>query len=382
MEALIPSIFYRIFFLVFISILTLGKIISNGNATIISPDIKSHGLIKIVLIGGFLVLFFGLRSPYDPDSVFADTSGYTYFYERVQDGADSSLYDQANDDEADNNSEFGFYLIRDTFAINGVNVSIWYLFVAAIYIFFTIWAIHKLFPNYEYLAFLFWLTSFGIYEGGINGIRNADACSIFLLGFSYFIANHRKVILGTILLLFAYFTHHAAGILIISFIGAYFFIKSTKSAVGIWILSIILSLLFGNTIANYIAALGLEDRMDEYMKISGNEAYMESAFAHVGFRWDFLLYSSIPIILGWYVTVVSGVKNRIYQILLNTYILANAVWIVFMYSAFTNRYAMLSWFLYGFILCYPILKFRIWSNQALVGYGLLFFQLLLTIVLS
>ena len=57
---------------------------------------------------------------------------------------------------------------------------------------------------------------------------------------------------------------------------------------------------------NFFAGLGFDDRLNSY--ITSDE--YDDQFSDVGFRWDFLLYSVMPIILGWYVVI----KKKVYQL--------------------------------------------------------------------
>lgn len=86
-------------------------------------------------------------------------------------------------------------------------------------------------------------------------------------------------------------------------------------------------------------------------------------FAYIGFRWDFLLYSAAPILLVWYLTIKHDFKDKMFNLIANTYILSNAFWIMVIRAAFSNRFASLSWFLYPLVLAYPLLRFKIWEDQ-------------------
>ena len=104
--------------------------------------------------------------------------------------------------------------------------------------------------------------------------------------------------------------------------------------------------------------LGFDDRMDGYL--SGNDY---SGFSHAGFRWDFLLYSMMPICLGYYIVIKKGIRDRIYEILLTTYTLANAFWVMVIRAQFSDRFAYLSWFMYAIVLAYPLFRMDIWGNR-------------------
>jgi hypothetical protein len=41
--------------------------------------------------------------------------------------------------------------------------------------------------------------------------------------------------------------------------------------------------------------------------------------------------------------------------MLNTYLLANAVWVLLIHASFSNRFAYLSWFMMPWLLVYPFL---------------------------
>ena len=75
-----------------------------------------------------------------------------------------------------------------------------------------------------------------------------------------------------------------------------------------------------------------------------------------GFRFDFVLYSAMPVLVGYYAIVKKKIVSRDYQFILNLYMLLNSVWMLCMYAEFTNRIAYLSWFMYPFVLIYPLLK--------------------------
>ncbi len=65
-----------------------------------------------------------------------------------------------------------------------------------------------------------------------------------------------------------------------------------------WGLSLFVSLISGDTISGLFESLGFDDRLS-YLSATENS----ELFSHTGFRWDFLLYSFMPILLGWNVTI-------------------------------------------------------------------------------
>lgn len=82
-----------------------------------------------------------------------------------------------------------------------------------------------------------------------------------------------------------------------------------------------------------------------------------------GFRIDFVVYSAMPVIMGYWVIIKQKIESEMYQFLLNLYLVTNSVWMLCMYANFTNRIAYLSWFLYPIVLIYPLLNLEIIPDQ-------------------
>lgn len=334
---------------------------------ILSKNNNKSNYTKVWIIGILFILYFGLReTENDPYLYMADTTGYAKYYNGIMSGtipAFDDLYDSSGNLNLD--SEFVFRWIQSAMAIHGWSVHLWLIVVACIYIVPKILLIKRWFPNNVYLAMLFVITTFGFYSGGTNGIRNANASSLVILGMSYLIVQNKNIksfIIGTLLCIAGYYTHHAVIITISALVASFFLVRNTKYAILIWFFAIVASLTMGNTLANFGTTLFDDSRGTSYLE-SGADTNTMAGFSHTGFRWDFLLYSAMPILMGWYVLVRKGIKDTTYKLLVNTYILANAVWIVFMYAAFTNRFAALSWALYSYVLLYPIVRYNLWGSK-------------------
>lgn len=95
----------------------------------------------------------------------------------------------------------------------------------------------------------------------------------------------------------------------------------------------------------------------------GEDSDAMQHFANTGFRLDFLLYSAVPVIMVWYLTIKRNFNDFTYNIIANTYILANSFWIIVIRAAYTNRFAYLSWFLYPIVIVYPLVRMKVWENQ-------------------
>ena len=81
-----------------------------------------------------------------------------------------------------------------------------------------------------------------------------------------------------------------------------------------------------------------------------------------GFRYDFIIYSCVPIIIGYIAVFKKKIRSENYQFLLNLYLVVNGIWLLCMYAQFTNRIAYLSWGMLPVLIIYPFLKEE-WSNS-------------------
>lgn len=230
----------------------------------------------------------------------------------------------------------------------------WFFFIiAVIYICCSLWALRRIFPNNVWVAFLLFIGAFSFFAYGTNGLRNGIAASLFLLGLSY--AN--KKWLSLIVMVVAVGMHKAMLLPLFAFICSLFY-RNTKFYIVLWLITIPVSLLSGGFWENLFGGLGFDDRL-EFL----TDTTYDYLFSRTGFRWDFLLYSSIPIVVGYYVVFKRNLNSVLYSYLLNTYIISNAFWILVIDSSSSNRFAYLSWFLYPVVLLYPFLKFPLWKNQ-------------------
>lgn len=368
----------RLYFPIYLTIAYLLVIVKSiPPESILNKDSGSSGLLKAFVVGSFFILFFGFRpTEDDPNMYMADTVGYAEFYEMLKVKRDALYFGLlTNDGKFDLNSEFIFNGIRNYCAVLQLPVYIWLSIISIIFIIPKILTAKILFPGREYLAFLFLITAMGFYSGGTNGIRNAAGSSVFMLGLVFICCKNPRKLIGWILCICSYYFHHSEIILIGSIILSLFFVKNTKTAIIIWFCAIISSLAAGNTLAAVLGPLFEDERVNSYV-LDPTLGY------RTGFRWDFILYSAMPILMGWYTTVRLKIVDKTYQVILNTYIIANAIWIIFMYAAFTNRFAALSWSLYPIVLCYPLLRYNVFGISTPQKTSLiLFFQLIfLTII--
>ena len=238
-----------------------------------------------------------------------------------------------------------------------MSVNCFFFVIEILYIIPIIITCHRLLLKNADLGLLFCFAAFSFFTYSVNGIRNGMALSLVLLAITYVRGNLREKVVCGILSVLAFFIHNSAALPVLCMLVACL-IKKPKWFFYFWALSILISLVAGNAVTNLFASLGFDDRLSDYI----HPEIEDDIYTVTGFRWDFLLYSAMPILLGWYVIVKKGVLNSTYLLLLGTYILANAFWVMVIRAEFSNRFAYLSWFLYPIVLSYPLLKLKIWPK--------------------
>lgn len=341
---MIPASYYAPIFLytvVILSLLLCAKLSSKSYKRILHDD---SNFAPALVLAMSMAIFLGMR-PIN-GYYFVDTANYAQFYRMYASGAWTAPHD----------GEFLFnQFMQSCSAI--MDVHGFFSIVDIMYFGFTLWACRRFFPNNPLAGLLFNLGAFSFYSYGVNGIRNGLACSIVLIALSYLTGNKRDKIIGAALGFIAINIHRTTMLPIGIALISTFFIKSFKTAYIFWILSIIISLVAGNSVSLFFATLGFDDRLSY---LSGNAS---DGFSRTGFRWDFLCYSMMPILLGYYVIIKRGIRNATYEFLLNTYTLSNAFWIMVIRASFSNRFAYLSWFMFPMVLAYPVLRMNIWGEQ-------------------
>ena len=338
--------------------------------------LSKNSMIPALLLTLVLIVFMGLRPI---SGKFGDTINYAWGYNTMS--IKPAIF------AVDFDKEWLWDFIQNTCKASHLTVSTWFLIIAIGYLGFVFLGLKILLGENSWMAMLFFLSAFSTFTFGTNGIRNGCACSMTILAFAI-AANQnvaRLVIAGGVLIL-AFGIHRSISLPIMAFIAASYFIKSPKIAIYFWVVSIGLSLVAGGALTNFFAGLGFDDRMSSYANSMDQDA---SQFSQTGFRWDFLLYSAMPVWLTWYVNqkaekeralygetveetetgvigagrIADAHSMRVFNILATTYILANSFWVMVNTAAFSNRFAYLSWFLYPVVIAYGVIRLHIWEDQ-------------------
>lgn len=228
-----------------------------------------------------------------------------------------------------------------------MSVNTFFLLCAIIYVVPMYLVSKKWFKSAWFYAFLMLVGSFSFWAYGTNGIRNGIASSFFLLA----ISRDRKIY-QILFIAFAISFHKSLILPSVGFIVTWFY-NVPKAYFYFWLVTIPLSLVLPGFWENLFATIADDERATSYLveeDIHGNQ------FSYVGFRWDFLLYSALGVVAGWYYIFKKNYKDKIYITLFNTFLFANAIWILVIRATFSNRFAYLSWFMLALVIVYPWAK--------------------------
>lgn len=294
-----------------------------------------------------LTLYVGLR----PISAkfFGDMGLYAHSYRVSAVNSFSGFFDFQ--------SEWFFEFIMKTSKSLIGDINIWFLIIEIFYFGCQFWACKRLLQENVWMAILFVFYSYQFFSFGTNGLRNGMACSIMMLAVSFICKKtYTNYGIGVVLFLLAMGCHRSVMISMAAIIVSLFFVKKIKHAFLIWVLCVLFSLVLGDFFINFFSGLSFDDRM------AGYAAGDTSNFSHSGFRWDFVLYSSVPVLLARFVDS-KGIQDKTFSLLANTYIIANSFWILICRIPFSNRFAYLSWYLYGLVIAYAVIRVPIWKDQ-------------------
>lgn len=306
---------------------------------------------SMIVFSVFFVLMFGFRPiAYE----FGDTVMYNASYQIMH---TAGTLEAAQVSEA--SSDWLFYGFM--FLCSQV-VDIYYFFVIVMYFYIALMfsGCMKLDSRHGAILMLFCIGAFSFYGYAINGIRNGVACSFVILALAEICRGSR---ISPIILAFIAVSCHKSTALPLVCMFFTYFVRSPRFMYCTWIGAILVSLFFGEAITSVMSLLSFDERLTVVGKSGEDVANEWGVEMENRFRWDFLLYSSMPIFLGAYTLFMRKVYNNTYLILLGTYIYANAFWIIVIRDLFSNRFAYLSWFLYPIVLAYPLLNLPVFKKD-------------------
>lgn len=365
MQLFSPALYEKIHLLciLFMTLACLYSINRYGSNRLLSR----RGSHPFILLYAFLfIIIVGLR-PSSP--VFVDMGTYRRTFDLFK-GAPPSIIV---------GSDFLFYYYM--WGCAQVMSSKWFFLISEfLYVIPILWACKRFAKNNWDIAMLFCFAAFSFFTYGVNGIRNGLSTSFVLLALSFIKGNPKEIVAAILLSIIAIGFHKSAALPVICMMISTIY-NNPRFFYFFWLFSILMSLVAGSQISNVFANLGFDDRLSQYI----NADIDEEMFSSVGFRWDFLLYSLIPLALGYYLVFKKKVYDKTYLLLLGTYILANSFWIMVIRAEYSNRFAYLSWFMYPIVLSYPLVRLKIWpktqwEKTAIVMAGHIAFTLIMVFI--
>lgn len=343
-----PYIYNEVYYwcaFVLCALIFLRYSVSDNNKLLL----QQNTIVPALLLSVLAILFLGLRPTHYR---FGDMVTYAAGYRA---GRISGV-------AIESKGEWVFAWFQQVLINLGQTEEIFFLLCAFGYIYIQYWACQKLLWENVWIAMLFILSAFEFYEFAVNGVRNGLACAIVMMAMTIAIqakGRYLQLLLALLIAYLAFGIHKSTIIPSACAIAALYFIKNPKYALYIWVASIFVSLVAGGFFVGLVGDMMSGEA--KYADYTGNST--EASFSRSGFRWDFLLYSAMPVLLIYYVNIKKKIRERVFDYLAVTYLLANSFWILVIRVNYTNRFAYLSWFLYPLVLAYGLIRLHIWEDQ-------------------
>ena len=336
-----PELYVKIYYYTLLVIVLFFSLFSRNQE---NRPLRFYALLLFVFV--FCMITFR-----DLDPIFGDTKYYAFKFEQyVQWGIKEMEMGKIKD--------IGFEWFTLFWSMFD-NLTLYFGAIALVYLLPVYLAFEKGFKDSVFIVLLLFICSFSFWGYGVNGLRNGMATSLIVAA----MFSNRMWL--QILLIIIASSFHVSALLpgLMFLIAKYYHNPKTYLIIyGIFLLiSITVGEQLGSIIGNWDLISGTDERLQGYLTTNmetelDNGLSSATAFSRVGFRWDFVLYSLIPILLGYIYIYRQNYNDKLYKVLYCTYVGCNAFWLLTIYVPFNNRFAYLSWFIYSVIISYPLLK--------------------------
>ena len=332
---MINPLYLKTAYYIIISLIVLTVVIAQNSKN--DYSVYKYSKFIVIILALTSILFIGFRNTDIITSFTADTPTYVYQYSTFSIG----------DIDTQEDSDLGFSVLMYICKCLGVPVRLFLIICASIYIIPLVFVSRKLSSKYAYLIMIMFVTGFSFFNSGANIMRNGMALSLLWLSF----INYKKILPFSIYGICALLMHKSIILPLSAFILARLY-TNHKLYMLIWLLAIPLSFVVKDLVSEIILSIDyVDDRAEYYFT---HEASLDQ-FSKVGFRYDFLIYGAVPIMVGGYFIFIKEFKDQFYNLLYATYLTANAGWIVINEVPFSSRFAILSWFLLPLLIIYPFI---------------------------
>lgn len=346
MEFLTPYYFFIYWFIVMLMTVSCFNVMRRSSTY---KMIENRDVYRPILFFSiFYIFFFGFR----PISgrYFGDTLNYAASYQLLE---DFGVFNMEGSEDV--GGDWLFNTLMHACA-QVMNVHFFFTIIMFFYIVMMFGGCKRIDNRHGALLMLFCIGAFSFYPYSVNGIRNGVACSFVIMAVAC-LCKEEKV--RALVWSFLAVGFHKSTALPVAMMFFTYYVNKPKYMYIVWLGTIVLSLSIGGYIDILLSSISYDERLAS--ELQSNDA--DGLELEHRFRWDFLLYSSMPILLGWYTIFKRKMYNKTYLILLGTYIYANAFWILAIRAMFSNRIAYLSWFIYPIVLAYPLLKFPVFKKH-------------------
>lgn len=233
-------------------------------------------------------------------------------------------------------------------------------------------ALRRIFSEYNFIPFVVVISMFTFWSYGVNGMRNGVGASLFILAMTY---TENIPLMVTIALLGAGI-HNTVYLMIAGALIAWFWNDSRLYVVA-WLVCILLSLTFGESIQAWMAGfadtVADDNKLTKYLEDDNLVDYQKLGVFRT-FRWDFLAYSALGVAVASYFLYRRLFRDEYYRWIVNIYLICNAFWVLIIRAPYSNRFAQISWFILPIVLIYPFMRERFWVNQErMLAVGILMF---------
>ncbi len=234
-------------------------------------------------------------------------------------------------------------------------------------------ALRRIFREYNFIPFVVVISMFTFWMYGVNGVRNGVGASLFILAMTY----TENIPMMFIIALLGAGVHNTVYLMMAAALLAWF-VNDSRIYIGGWLLSIILSYFFGNSIQTWMAgfadSVADENKLTRYLTYTRQDMISEGVIVSTSFRWDFLAYSALGVAVAAYFMYRRLFRDEYYRWIVNIYIICNAFWVLIIRAPYSNRFAQISWFILPIVLIYPFMRERFWKNQEkMLTIGILLF---------
>ena len=140
---------------------------------------------------------------------------------------------------------------------------------------------------------LFCIGAFSFYTYAVNGVRNGIACSFAIIALSCLCKGEK--IWSAFFSIIAIGCHKSAALPVAAMLFTYF-VRGPKCMFFSWLCAIAISIAVGDYVDNMLSLMNYDERLANNLQ----DDIVDGVIMEHRFRWDFLIYSSMPILLGWY----------------------------------------------------------------------------------